>query len=69
MNYLYGRFLGYCIAFVITAIRVVIKAIQWLKEYRKIQTDCDNNLNVQLEALKYKNEMNKQKGKQNDNQS
>ena len=68
MRYLYGRLIGYCVRFVVVLILVLIKAFRWLKKYRKIQTDYDNSLNAQLEGLKYKNEMHKQKGKKNDNQ-
>lgn len=66
---IYGRFIGYLIVFVIVAIRVLIEAIRWLKEYKKIQTDFDNSMERQLEALKYKNTKNKQKGAQNDTKS
>jgi hypothetical protein len=69
MGYLYGRFIGYCIRLVVVATLVLIKAMRWLKDYRKIQTDYDNSLNAQLEGLKYKNTQNKKKGNKNDNQS
>jgi len=69
MGFLYGRLIGYLIAFVIVAVQVLIKAIKWIKEYKKNQTDYDNELERQLEILKYKNSQNKQKGETNDNQS
>ena len=69
MGLLYGRLIGYLIAFIIVAVQVLIKAIQWINEYKKIQTDSDNDLKRQLEILKYKNSQNKQKGETNDNQS
>jgi hypothetical protein len=68
MHYFYARFIGYCIRLVVVATLVLIKAIRWIKDYKKIQTDYDNSMNAQLEGLKYKNEKNKQKGKKNDNQ-
>jgi tRNA(fMet)-specific endonuclease VapC len=63
MNFLYGRFIGYLISFVIVAIQVLIKAIKWIKEYKKNQTDFDNDLERKIEILKYKNKQNQQKGK------
>jgi Sec-independent protein translocase protein TatA len=44
-------------------------AMRWIDEWRKNQRDYDNNMEAQLEGLKYKNAQNKQKGKHNDNQS
>ena len=69
MGFLYGRLLGYLIAFIIVAVQVLIKAIQWINEYKKNQKDCDDDLERQLEILKYKNRKNKQKGENYDNQS
>ena len=64
MGYFYGRFIGYLISLVIVAWRVLIEAIQWINEYRKIQKDCENELENQMEILKYKNEKDR-----NNNQS
>jgi hypothetical protein len=47
---------------VILSVYALIQAIQWIKDYRKIQRDYDNNMEAQLEGLKYKNKKNKQKG-------
>ena len=71
MNFLYGRLLGYVIAFIIVAIQVLIKAIQWINTYRKNQKDYHDELEQQLEILKYKNtkNKNKKKGTNHDNQS
>jgi len=82
MNYSYGRsvwlliavvvvalFIGYFPALVLAALLILAEPVQWIKDYKKNQTDYDNSMNIRLESLKYKNEQNKQKGKQNDNQS
>ena len=82
MNYLHGRsagllivailvflFMGPLIAFVVAAPFVLLEAIRWTREYKKIQGDYDNDLKHQMEILKYKNTKNKQKGETNDNQS
>ena len=69
MWFLYGRFIVLLIKFVVVALLVLHKAIQWIKEYKKIQKDCDDELEHQLEILKHKNTKNKQKGKNYDPKS
>jgi len=69
MNFLYGYLVRRLIQLVVVATLVLMKAIKWIKEYKKIQTDHDNEMKRQLEILKYKNSQNKQKGETNDNQS
>ncbi|MCL2711312.1 MAG: hypothetical protein FWE95_10565 [Planctomycetaceae bacterium] len=79
MNFSYGRsagllivvillflVMGPLIAFVVVALLVLMKSIQWINEYKKNQKDYETDLQYQLEILKYKN---KQKGENYDNQS
>jgi len=69
MGYVYVRFVWYLIVFIVVALLVLMKAIQWIKEYKNNQRTYDNDLAHQLEILKHKNSQNKQKGENNDNQS
>ena len=69
MGFFYGYPVKWLVRLIVVATLVLITAIKWIKEYKKNQTDYDNELERQLEILKYKNSQNKQKGKKNDNQS
>jgi len=69
MGFLYGRFIGLLIRFVVVALLALYKAIQWVKEYKKIQKDYDDSLERQLEILKHKHVKNKQKGENYDPKS
>ena len=62
-------FVGPLFAFVFAGLLVLIKAIQWINTYRKNQKDYRNELEQQLEILKYKNTKNKKKGTNHDHQS
>ena len=66
MGVLYSRLIGYLIWFVVVLLCVIRKAIQWIKEYKKNQKDHDDQLERQLDILKYKNSKNKQKGENHD---
>ena len=58
MGFLYGRLISLLIQFVVVALLVIRKAIQWINEYRKNQKDCEDSLERQLEILKYKHSKN-----------
>lgn len=73
MNFLYGPsawlllalvlvalVAGPVAALIMTAVLVLIKAIQWINEYKKSQADMNDSIEHQLEILKYKNKKNQQ---------